>query len=76
MQACSGSIETKEIGDYGYESDPNLKGPKHGPYETILDKTTGKEKTVCLCTMCGKKNIVFILFFSFIYSYFSNGVWY
>ena len=45
------------VKEYGYESDPNLKGPKHGPYETILDKTTGKEKTICLCTMCGKKNI-------------------
>ena len=36
---------------------PELKPPPHGPYRTVVDKKTGKEKTVCLCTMCGKKNI-------------------
>ena len=34
-----------------------LKGVKHGPYETVVDTETGKEKQVCVCHMCGKKSI-------------------
>ena len=41
----------------GYDYNTPLKGPKHGPYETVFNKTTGKEMQVCLCEMCGKKNI-------------------
>ena len=41
----------------GYELDPEIKPPKHGPYTTIFDKKTGKDIEVCLCKMCGKKNI-------------------
>ena len=45
------------VKESGYELNPELKPPPHGPYRTVVDKKTGKEKTVCLCTMCGKKNI-------------------
>ena len=41
----------------GYELDPEIKPPKHRPYEIIFDKQTEKDIEVCLCTMCGKKNI-------------------
>ena len=41
----------------GYELDPKIKQPKHGPYGTVFDKKTEKEIEVCLCKMCGKKNI-------------------
>ena len=40
----------------GYELNTELKGVKHGPYETVVDKETGKERQVCLCDMCGKKS--------------------
>ena len=45
------------VKESGYELNPNLKPPKHGPYETVVDKKSGKEKIVCMCIMCGKKNI-------------------
>ena len=45
------------VKESGYELNPELKPPQHGPYGTVVDKKAGKEKTVCLCTMCGKKNI-------------------
>ena len=39
----------------GYELNTEFKG--HGPYGTVVDKETGKERQVCLCDMCGKKSI-------------------
>ena len=35
-----------------------IKAPAHGPYGTIVDKKTNQEIAVCLCTFCGKKNII------------------
>ena len=45
------------VKESGYELNPNLKPPKHGPYETVVDKTTGKEKIVCVCIMCTQEAV-------------------
>ena len=40
-----------------YHLNGNIKPPLHGPFEEIIDKETGKSTIVCLCQMCGKKNL-------------------
>ena len=40
-----------------YDSNREMKPPKHGPFTTVFDKKTEKDVEVCLCKMCGKKNI-------------------
>ena len=42
----------------GYELDPEIKPPEHGPYEIICDEETEKEIEVCLRKICGKKKVL------------------
>ena len=45
----------KRIKLSGYEFDPKIKQPKHGPYGTVFDKKTEKEIEFCLYKCVAKK---------------------